>query len=190
MNKTRFQLPPRADSAAGVDRWVTAGSAVAATPPVDFKIPLASGEPAKQLASMKFPCMFDIAALFDTQRRNIEALAAANKIVLEGARSMARRNVVLMQQSIDGVLERLQAMGNPECPSDRAMRQTETVIKAYEDASSNMREIGAMMQHANSEAMDVLTRRFTEATDEVKSLARHAAANVWATEGKVLAGRQ
>jgi phasin family protein len=174
MNKTRFQLPPRADAAAGVDRWVTAGSAVAGSRPVDTTM----GRPTTTSMSLKFPFMFDMAALFAAQRRNFEAMAAANRVVLEAAHSVAWRNVEGMQRAIGGMAERLQAMSNPECPGDRTIRQTETFIKAYEDASSNMREIGAILQHANREAMDVLTSRFTEAADEVKSLARHAAAGI------------
>jgi phasin family protein len=125
-----------------------------------------------------FPFMFDMAAFIVAQRCNMEAIAAANRIVLEAAQSVGRRNVEVWQRAIDGMAERLQAMGHPECPRDRAMRQTETVIKAYEDASSNMRDIVAIIRHANTEAMAVLSRRFTEAADEVKSLARRAAASL------------
>jgi phasin family protein len=173
MNKTtRFQLPPRAESAAGVDRWVTGGSAVAAP------MGLASGRSTDASTSLQFPFMFDMAALLAAQRRNMEAITAANRVVLEAAQSVAQQNVKVWQRAIDGVSGRLQTMANPEGPRDRAMRQTETAIKAYEDALSNMREIGAIIQQANGEAMDVLTRRFTEAADEVKSLARHAAASI------------
>ena len=172
MNKTRFQLPPRADSAAGVDRWVTGGSAVATARPVDTTMGRSTS------ASPKFPFMFDMAALLAAQRCNMEAIAAANRVVLEAAQSVAWRNVGVWQRAIDGMVERLQAIGHPECPRDRAVRQTETVINVYEDASSNMRDIGAIIQHANTEAMAVLSRRFTEAADEVKSLARHAAASI------------
>jgi phasin family protein len=121
--------------------------------------------------------MFDMAALLAAQRRNMEAITAANRVVLEAAQSVARRNLEVWQRTIDGMAHRLQAVGHPECPRDRAMRHIETVINVYEDASSNMRDIGAIIQDANSEAMAVLSRRFTEAADEVKSLA-----SVWVTE--------
>jgi phasin family protein len=171
MNKTtRFQLPPRADSAAGVDRWVTGAKAVATARPTDTTTDRAP--------SPKFPFMFDMVALLAAQRRNMEAMTAVNRVMLEAAQSVARRNVEVWQRAIDGMVEHLQAMGHPESPRDRAMQQTETVVNVYEDASSNMRDIGAIIQHANTEAMAVLSRRFTEAADEVKSLARHAAASI------------
>jgi phasin family protein len=181
MNKSRFQLPPRADSDAGIDRWVTGE---AGTRRADTKLALVSGKPSEMLASMTFTFMFDKAALLAAQRRNIEAFTAAGRVMREGAQAVARRNLEIMQQAIDGVSERAQTMGNPECPRDRAMRKTETAIKAYEDATTNMRKLGEIIQHANTEAMEVLGRRFTEAADEVKSLARCATSNFWNTETK------
>jgi phasin family protein len=184
MTKTRFQLPPRPAAAVGVDRWVIGESAVASSRQADTTMAPARGKPTETLASMKFPFMFGMAALLAAQRRNIEAMTAANRVVREGAQAVARRNFEILQQAIDGVSERLQAMGDPDCPRDRAMRQTEAVIKAYEDASANMRDMGAMIQHSNTEAMEVLGRRFTEAADEMKSLARYAARSFWDSETK------
>jgi phasin family protein len=146
--------------------------------------------PTGAFASIKFPFMFDFAALFMAQSRNVEAIIAANRVVREGAQAVARRNLEIMQQTIDGLSERMRTMGNQECPRDRAVRTTETAIKAYEDASENMRELGMMIQHANTEAMQVLSRRYTEAADEVKSLARCAARSFWDAETKPAAFQQ
>jgi len=190
MNKTRFQLPPRADSAVGVDRWVTGESTMAASRSADPITTPVSGKPTEMSASTKFPFMFDITALLAAQRRNIEAIFAANRIVREGAQAVVRRNLEITQQAIDHISERLRTTGDPECPRDRAMRQTETAIKAYEDAADNMRELGMMIQHSNTEAMEVLSRRFTEAADEVKSLARYAARSCWDPETKPVSSWQ
>jgi phasin family protein len=175
MNKTRFRLPPRTGAPVGVDHWVTGESVMADFRPADTKMAPAVDRSTEIPTPLKSPFLFDLAALFTAQWRNIAAITAANRIVVETAQSVVRRNVEILYQAIDGVPERVQAMADPECPRDRAMRQTETVIKAYEDASANMRQIGAMIQHANTEAMELLTRRFTEAADEVKSLARYVA---------------
>jgi phasin family protein len=172
MKKPRFQLPPRADSAAGVDRWVTGESVVAAFRPADAKLTPASAKPTEMLAPMKFSFMFDMAALLAVQRRNIEAIAAAHKVVREAAQAVARRNLEIVQQAIDGISESVQTIGSRGFPGDRVVRQTETAIKAHEDASDYMREVGLMIQHANTEAMEVMSRRFTEAADEVKAVAR------------------
>ncbi len=72
----------------------------------------------------------------------------------------------------------------PKCPADRAIRQTETAIRAYEDTTANMRELADMIRHANTEAMEVLHQRFTEAADEAKSLARSTVRNFWEIDAK------
>jgi phasin family protein len=184
MNKTRFQLPPRPDAAVGVDRWVTGGTAVAAPWHTATATAAASDRSKETPASLKFPFIFDAAALLAAQRRNIEAITAANRVLVEGAQAVVRRNLEILYQTFDSMPERVEAIGDWECPRDRAMQQTETAIKAFEDASDNMRELGRMIQHANGEAMEVLTKRFTEAADEMKSLARSTARNFWESETK------
>src|SRR5258708_3509528 len=132
MNKTRFQLPPRNDAAHSIDRWVIGEAAATASRRADAKSALASGKPSDVSASIRFPFMFDMTALLAAQQRNMEAIVAAGRAVQEGVQAVAQRNVEIVQQMFDGISERLQAMDIPECPRDRAMRQTETTIKAYE----------------------------------------------------------
>ena len=175
MKKPRFQLPPRADSAAVMDRWVTGESVVAAFRPTNRKSAPAQENQTQTLASMKVPFIFDMAALLAVQRRNIEAIVAANRVVRESAQAVVRRNLEIAQQAIEGVSENLQTIRNHECPQDWGVRQTEAAIKAYEDASDHVREVGLMIRQANTEAMEVLSRHFTEAADEAKALARSVA---------------
>jgi phasin family protein len=181
MNKTQFQLPPRAGSVVGTDHWL---NGAAASGRADTRLALTSGKPSDMVASTKFPFMFDMTALLAAHRRNMEAISAANRVVREGAQAVVRRHLEIMQEAVDGISERMQAVGNPECPRDRAMRQTETAINAYENATANIRELGEMIQHTNTEAMEVLGKRFTEAADEVKSMARYATRSFWDTEAK------
>jgi phasin family protein len=181
MNKPRFQLPPRADTPFGIDRWATVEAASRRS---DANLDFASGKPSEMAASIGFPFMFDLPALLAAHRCNMEAISAANRIVREGAQEVARRNLDIMRQAIDALSERVQTMGTPECPGDRAMRQTETAIKTYEDATANLRELGEVVQQANTEAMEVLGRRCTEVANEVKSLARYVTASFWGFEAE------
>jgi phasin family protein len=184
MNKTRFQLPPRRDSAGGVDRWVAGATTAAESRQTATTMAVALSGPSAALAPMKFPFMFDMMALLAAQRRNIEAVAAANRILREGAQAVARQNLAAMQQAIDRLPDRVQMMCTPDCPRERAMRQTETAITAYEDATATVRVLGETIQRANTEAMEVLAVRVSEAADEVKSLARGAVRGFWGTEAR------
>jgi phasin family protein len=128
----------------------------------------------EMFARMKLPFMPDMQALVAAQRRNLEALTEANKLALEGAQAVARRNLEIMQQTMAELAENMQAMASPETPSAKASKQAEMVKKTYERAVTNMKELGEMIQHANAEAVEVLNTRFTEAVEEVKSLAQKA----------------
>jgi phasin family protein len=120
---------------------------------------------------MKLPFMPDMEALLAAQRRNLEALTEANKVALEGAQLIARRNLEIMQQTMAELSENMQVMVSPEAPQIKAAKQAEMAKKAYEHAVANLKELGEMIQHANAEAVEVLEKRFNEAVDEVKSLA-------------------
>jgi len=85
-----------------------------------------------------------------------------------------KRNFEIMQQTVAELSESMQAMASPEAPQAKATKQAEMVKKTYERAVTNMKELGEMIQHANAEAVEVLNKRFTEAMDEVKSLAQKA----------------
>jgi phasin family protein len=181
MNKPRFQLPPRADGSFGIDRWTTVEAASRRS---DAKLDFALGKPPEMAAPIGITLMFDWTALLAAHRCNVEAINAANRVVWEGAQEVARRNLEIMRQTIDAFSERVRTMGTPECPADRAVRQTETAIKTYEDAVANLRELGDVIQQTNTEAMEVLSRRCTEVANEVKYLARYVTRSFWGVDAK------
>lgn len=167
MTRPRFQLPPRPPAAVSGDRRVSAALAPA------------NGNPFALLAAAKSPCSFDLAGLLAAQRSNLEAITAANRIVRDGVQAVVQRNLEILQQAIQGISESVQTAVTPEPPRDRAMRQTETAIKTYETVTASLRELSELIRHTNTEAMDVLDRRYSEAADEVKSLTRHATRMFW-----------
>jgi phasin family protein len=164
-----------------MDRWAMVEAASRRS---DAKLDFASRKPPELAALIDFPFMFDLTALFAAHWRNMEAISTANRIVSEGAQEVALRNLEIMRQTIDAFSERVQTVGTAECPADRAMRQTETAIKTYEVATANLRELGDIIQQANTEAMEVLGRRCTEVANEMKSLARYVTRSFWDVEAR------
>jgi phasin family protein len=122
-------------------------------------------------ARMQLPFMPDMEALVAAQRRNLEALTEANKVALEAAQAIGRRNLEIMQQTMTDLSEGMQAMASPDDPGARVAKQAETIRRSYEHAVTNMKELAEMIQHANADAMEVLNKRFIEAMEEVRSLA-------------------
>lgn len=127
----------------------------------------------KMFAEMKFPAMPDMEAFVAANRRNIEAITAANRIALEGAQAVSRRHMEIVQQSMAEMTEAVRAFATPDAPQAKAARQAEMLKKIYEQAVGNIKELGDLIQKSNAEAIALLNRRFTEALDEVKSLAEN-----------------
>lgn len=128
----------------------------------------------KMLAEFRLPAMPDLEGLAQAQRRNLEALSAANKVALEGAQAVARRHMEIMQSAMGEMTEVMRSMSGMEAPQDRAARQAEMLKAGYERAVANMRELADLIQKSNAEALEHLNRRFTEAMDEVKTMAAKA----------------
>jgi phasin family protein len=124
----------------------------------------------KMFHDMKVPAMPDMEAVLSAHKRNLEALSEANRVALEGAQAVARRHMEIMQSTMSGLTETLKGMSVTEPPATRAAKQAELLKQAYENAVSNTRELGDLIQKSNAEAMGKLNHRFSEAMTEMKSL--------------------
>ena len=135
----------------------------------------ADADPLKLFRDMKLPSLPDMEAVLATYRRNLEVLSQANRVALEGAQAVAKRHMEIMQQTIAEMTETMQQLTAVESPSTKAAKQAELLKQAYERAVSNTREIRDLIQHANTEALELLNRRFLETMDELKALMEKAA---------------
>ena len=124
----------------------------------------------KMFNEMKMPAMPDMEAVLAAHRRNLEALSEANRVALEGAQAVARRHMEIMQATMSELTSTIKSLTATETPVDRAAKQTELLKQAYENAVSNTRELGDLIQRANAEAMQRLNARFSEAMNEMKVL--------------------
>lgn len=128
----------------------------------------------RMFSDMKFPMMPDIDAFLAAHRRNMETLSAANRVALEGAQTVAKRHMEIVQQTMQEMSETIRELASPDSPQARAAKQAELIKQAYERAVTNMKELADLIQRANGEALGMLNQRFTEAMDEVKAIAEKA----------------
>ena len=124
----------------------------------------------KMFSDFKMPSMPDMSAFAEAQKRNLEAFSMANKLAMEGAQAVARRNMEIMQQTMGEMTEAMQTMASQEPAAAKAARQAELLKAGYEKAVGNMREVSELIQKSNAEALGVLNARFTSAMEEVKGL--------------------
>jgi phasin family protein len=124
----------------------------------------------RAFAEFRLPGMPDMQAFADAQRRNFEAMSHANKVALEGAQAVARRNMEVIQQAMSEMAAAVEHLTSDGAPAEKAAKQAEAMKAGYERAVANMREIAELIQRANGEAVEVLNRRFAEAMEEVRGM--------------------
>ncbi|MDP9095247.1 MAG: TIGR01841 family phasin [Pseudomonadota bacterium] len=131
----------------------------------------------RMFSEMKFPMMPDMEVFLSAHRRNMETLASANRVALEGAQTVAKRHMEIVQQTMQEMTETIRELTMTESPQARTARQAELVKQGYERAVTHMRELADLIQRSNGEALSMLNHRFTEAMDEVKALAQKGGAS-------------
>jgi phasin family protein len=129
------------------------------------------GDFTKLFAELKFPAMPDMDAFVAASRRNMETLAAANRVALEGAQAVARRHMEIVQQNMTELTEAVRSLSNADAPQAKAAKQAELLKLGYERSVANIKEISDLIQRSGAEAIKLLNQRFTEAMDEIKTLA-------------------
>ncbi|MBV9735492.1 MAG: phasin family protein [Acidisphaera sp.] len=132
-------------------------------------------DPARMFAAMKLPSMPDFETLLGAYRRNLEVFSAANRVALEGAQAVAKRNMEIMQQTMSELSENMRAIAATESPQGKAARHADLLKSAYERAVANTKELSDLIQRANTEALGLLNSRVMEAMDEMKALMEKSA---------------
>ena len=137
---------------------------------VDFsKFDFSKYDMTKMLGDVKIPG-FDMEAIMTAQRKNIEALNAANQAAVQGMQAVAQRQAEILSQAmgeVSSVAQQLASAGNAQ---EMTAKQAELARKAFEQALSNMRELAEMVSKSNTEAFAIINRRVTESLQELKSL--------------------
>lgn len=128
----------------------------------------------KLVSEFKIPGV-DIDALAASQRRNIEAVSAANQLAIEGFQAVVRRQAEILRQTLEessSLISELMGAGSPE---DKLAKQAELVKIAFEKALANMRELAEMVAKSNTEASNVISKRVSESLEEFKAIVAKAA---------------
>ena len=124
----------------------------------------------KMMADFKVPGV-DMDAMLQSQRKNIEALTAANQLAVEGMQAVARRQMEILRQTMEEASTTMQGMMATGTPEEGVAKQADLVKTAFEKALSNMKEMAEMIAKSNYEAADVLSKRVSASLEEIKAAA-------------------
>jgi phasin family protein len=123
----------------------------------------------KLMKDFKLPGV-DVEAVVSSQRRNLEALTAANQLAIEGMQAIAKRQSEILRQMMEEASQAMRDVMAPGSPEDKAARQTEVVKEAFKRAIGNMRELAEMVSKSQGEAFEVINKRVTDSLDELKTV--------------------
>lgn len=126
------------------------------------------GDFSKAFSEYKIPGV-DANIILESQKKNVEALAQANKVALEGIQAVFKRQSEILAQAMEEMQATFKDLSAAGEPQDKVAQQTDLVKEAVEKALGNMRELAEMAGKSNTEAFETIHARFKESLDEVKT---------------------
>lgn len=121
----------------------------------------------KYVGEFKVPGV-DVETLVASQRKNLEALTQANKLAVEGVQAVFKRQVEILRQALEEGASAAKELVEAGTPQEKAIRQTDLAKDAFERSLSNARELSEIIAKSNTEAFDLLNKRFLQVVEEVK----------------------
>ena len=130
------------------------GSATTATPAKKSGV---LGDLGKLVDKFKIPGI-DVAAIVEAQRKDMEALAEANRQAYEGIKALAKRRNEILQES----LVEWQAAMKEAGGKDALAKGAAQAKKGVQQAIANIKELADMEAQTRSKAWKVVQDRFQE----------------------------
>lgn len=144
------------------------------TNPFDFSNLLQSYDPQaffKQLqngfSAYQIPNL-DATALIESQKKNVDALIAANKAAFSGTQELLRQQGEMLQQAMTDATEAGKALAGSSSPKGLAEKQMELVQAAFEKALANSAELGELVKKNQDEIGHMINQRVAESLQEIK----------------------
>jgi phasin family protein len=110
----------------------------------------------------------DVGKLLEGQRENIKALQEANQTALKGWQNLMTRQTELLREAFETWQSSISDSAKAP-PAELAQKQIERGQKAVEKALANMRELAEMAIKSNSEAADIIRKRFEAGLKEIQN---------------------
>jgi phasin family protein len=123
----------------------------------------------KLFADFKIPGV-DFDALAQTQRRNLEALVAANQLAVEGVQAVTRRQAEILKTTMEEAVAAVQSAFDQTPPEQKLAKQAELAKVAFEKGLANARELAELVTKSNREAFELINKRVAQTIDELRDV--------------------
>ena len=119
----------------------------------------------KMVEKFKLPGI-DVGAIVESQRKDMEALAEANRQAYEGIKALAQRRNEILQEALVQWQDAMKDATGKDAMSKRA----EMAKKGVQQAIANFRELAEMEAQSRGKAWKVLQDRFQENVANLQKL--------------------
>lgn len=112
---------------------------------------------------------FDMQAIMDIQRKNVEAMTEAQQLAVHGMQSFAQRQSEIVSQIMEDnsvIAKEMMGEGSPE---EKMAKNADMFKTVYERTIKNMTDLSEMIQKSNEEASGVISNRVSASMGEIKS---------------------
>jgi phasin family protein len=110
----------------------------------------------KLIEQVKLPG-FDMAAVVETQRKNIDALTAANQRAYEGMQALMQKQAEMFNERVKTIQAAVQK-GNTGNPVEAFAQQGEYVQQTFKKMFDDMRELAEMAQKSQTETLAAISQ--------------------------------
>jgi phasin family protein len=111
----------------------------------------------------------DYEALVTAQRKNFDAVAAANQTMMANMQTILQRQADIFRETMETASNLMQDAMATGTPEEKLTRQTQLAKSAYETATRNMQELADMVSTSQSECIKAINQRVTASFDDLKS---------------------
>ena len=110
----------------------------------------------------------DSSALIESQKKNLDALIAANKAALKGNQELLKQQGEMLQQAMADATEAAMSLARSSSPKALAEKQTELVQAAFEKALANSTKLSELVKKNQDEISATINQRVSESLQEIK----------------------
>ncbi len=112
---------------------------------------------------------FDMNAMLEQQRKNIEAVVEANRVALEGYKAVSEKQAEVLRQGIEESSKAAREAFNAKTPEANAEKQYETFQGLAKVGFENARDVTDLVIKTHTDAFAVIQKRFTDGIEEAKT---------------------
>lgn len=115
---------------------------------------------------------FDMTSVIETQRKNIDALTAANQLAYEGMQALVKKQAEMFSERVQEIQAEVHKASTGS-PAEALSQRKEFVQQTFQKIFEDMRELAEMAQKSQTETLAAISQRAARDVKESKTASKH-----------------